>query len=168
MSSSITDSPLVQSIVQNPLNLFLLAIFLYLLVPIVMPTSISTLTPTVKSARGLAQSYSYLPTDHPRSAEWRKYTPKLLAIYDGTDGEANGEAARQGRSSGGEDANKGKILLSINRKVFDVSSGARFYGIGGPYGNFAGRDASRGMAKQSFDQGERRREWECNVAVCVD
>lgn len=26
--------------------------------------------------------------------------------------------------------------------------------IGGPYGNFAGRDASRGMAKQSFDLGE--------------
>jgi hypothetical protein len=24
---------------------------------------------------------------------------------------------------------------------------------GGPYGNFAGRDASRGMAKQSFDLG---------------
>lgn len=29
--------------------------------------------------------------------------------------------------------------------------------IGGPYGNFAGRDASRGMAKQSFDLGELRR-----------
>jgi membrane-associated progesterone receptor component len=35
--------------------------------------------------------------------------------------------------------------------VFDVSRGANFYGPSGPYGNFAGRDASRGMAKQSFE-----------------
>ena len=27
-------------------------------------------------------------------------------------------------------------------------------GSDGMYGNFAGRDASRGMAKQSFDEGE--------------
>ena len=27
-------------------------------------------------------------------------------------------------------------------------------GLDGMYGNFAGRDASRGMAKQSFDEGE--------------
>jgi membrane-associated progesterone receptor component len=26
--------------------------------------------------------------------------------------------------------------------------------LDGMYGNFAGRDASRGMAKQSFDEGE--------------
>lgn len=28
-----------------------------------------------------------------------------------------------------------------------------FWLLGGMYGNFAGRDASRGMAKQSFDEG---------------
>jgi hypothetical protein len=28
------------------------------------------------------------------------------------------------------------------------------HGSDGMYGNFAGRDASRGMAKQSFDEGE--------------
>lgn len=27
----------------------------------------------------------------------------------------------------------------------------RTFSIGGPYGNFAGRDASRGLAKNSFD-----------------
>jgi hypothetical protein len=32
-----------------------------------------------------------------------------------------------------------------------------FARIEGMYGNFAGRDASRGMAKQSFELGERRR-----------
>lgn len=37
-------------------------------------------------------------------------------------------------------------------KVFDVSPGRNFYGPGGPYENFAGRDATRGLACQSFDE----------------
>ena len=70
--------------------------------------------------------------------EWTKYTPRTLAVHDGTGPrEDNGKPSR--------------ILLCINRKVFDVTKGSNFYGPGGPYGNFAGRDASRGMAKQSFD-----------------
>lgn len=36
--------------------------------------------------------------------------------------------------------------------MFDVTSGSSFYGPGGPYSNFAGRDASRGLAKNSFDE----------------
>lgn len=42
-------------------------------------------------------------------------------------------------------------MLAIDRNVFDVTAGRGFYGPDGMYGNFAGRDASRGMAKQSFD-----------------
>ncbi|KAI8127850.1 Membrane-associated progesterone receptor component 2 [Lucilia cuprina] len=40
----------------------------------------------------------------------------------------------------------GRILVAVNGKVFDVTKGRRFYGPGGPYASFAGRDASRNLA----------------------
>lgn len=42
--------------------------------------------------------------------------------------------------------------MAVRGKVFDVSPGRNFYGPGGPYENFAGRDASRGLACGSFDE----------------
>ena len=42
--------------------------------------------------------------------------------------------------------------LAVRSRVFDVTSGKQFYGPGGPYSNFAGRDASRGLAHGSFDE----------------
>lgn len=44
-----------------------------------------------------------------------------------------------------------KVFIAIQGVVFDVTAGKGFYGPGGPYENFAGRDASRGLALNSFD-----------------
>lgn len=63
---------------------------------------------------------------------FKTYTPKTLQPFNGTDDP--------------------RVLLAVEGKVFDVSSGRSFYGPGGPYENFAGRDASRGLAKNSFDE----------------
>lgn len=43
------------------------------------------------------------------------------------------------------------MYLAVKGRVYDVSAGKSFYGPGGPYENFAGRDASRGLAKGRFD-----------------
>ncbi|KAI4254606.1 MAG: hypothetical protein L6R42_007124 [Xanthoria sp. 1 TBL-2021] len=63
---------------------------------------------------------------------FRTFTPPMLKPY-------NGE-------------NNMPVYLAVNGKVFDVSNGRNFYGPGGPYENFAGRDASRGLACGSFDE----------------
>ncbi|CAO3607512.1 unnamed protein product [Cunninghamella blakesleeana] len=71
---------------------------------------------------------------HPEVLVFRNYTPIELLPYDGTNKEV-----------------KERILMGVNGSVFDVSRGRSFYGPDGPYANFGGRDASRGLAKHSFD-----------------
>ena len=50
------------------------------------------------------------------------------------------------------DGRKGApIYLCVDGAVFDMSASPHFYGPEGPYGIFAGRDATRGLGKMSLD-----------------
>ncbi|KAI0065213.1 cytochrome b5 [Artomyces pyxidatus] len=115
----------------TPINTALLLYILYLLQRILLPrTSVPA-----KPHSEFKASYSWMPRAHPPTLLYTTYTPRTLAPFNGL-----------GDAEGG-----GRILLAIAGTVFDVTAGRSFYGPEGMYGNFAGRDASRGMAKQSFD-----------------
>src|SRR5271170_7538648 len=67
----------------------------------------------------------------PPPTVFRTFTPRTLLPKNGLNGEP--------------------VYLAVRGRVFDVTAGRHFYGPGGPYANFAGRDASRGLACGSFD-----------------
>ena len=48
----------------------------------------------------------------------------------------------------GSDPSK-PIYVALKSRIFDVSTGKSFYGPGAPYAMFAGKDASRALAKMS-------------------
>jgi len=65
-------------------------------------------------------------------ADERDYSSEELAAYDGSD--------------------PGKpLLIAIRGQVYDLRHGRDFYGPGGPYEMFAGKDCTRALAKMSFD-----------------
>merc|ERR1711974_267087 len=61
-----------------------------------------------------------------------KFTREELKKYNGHDGQP--------------------IYIGVANKVFDCMAGERFYGIGGAYSMFAGRDVSRAAGKFSTDE----------------
>ncbi|XP_052186846.1 membrane steroid-binding protein 1 [Diospyros lotus] len=60
-------------------------------------------------------------------------TEEELKAYDGTDPQK-------------------PLLMAIKGQIYDVSQSRMFYGPGGPYALFAGKDASRALAKMSFEE----------------
>jgi membrane-associated progesterone receptor component len=77
------------------------------------------------------RSKTVLPKPPPPTV-FQTFTPRTLLHKNGTNGKP--------------------VYLAVRGKVFDVTSGRQFYGPGGPYASFAGRDASRGLAHGSFDE----------------
>ncbi|ORY65990.1 membrane-associated progesterone receptor component 1 [Pseudomassariella vexata] len=72
-----------------------------------------------------------LPREPPATV-FKTFTPRELLPYNGLNGMP--------------------VYLAVRGRIFDVTNGRNFYGPGGPYENFAGRDASRGLACHSFDE----------------
>ncbi|KAK2022536.1 membrane-associated progesterone receptor component 1 [Colletotrichum zoysiae] len=72
-----------------------------------------------------------LPREPPATV-FRVFTPRALLPFTGEDGRP--------------------VYVAVRGRVFDVTAGRSFYGPGGPYSNFAGRDATRGLAMGSFDE----------------
>lgn len=54
------------------------------------------------------------------------------------------------RAYDGSDPKK-PLLMAIKGNIYDVSKSRMFYGPGGPYSLFAGRESSRALALMSFD-----------------
>lgn len=69
----------------------------------------------------------------PPPVQLGEITEEELSAYDGSD-------------------TKKPLLMAIKGQIYDVTQSRMFYGPGGPYALFAGRDASRALAKMSFEQ----------------
>ena len=65
----------------------------------------------------------------------RDFTPAQLAAFDGKDDDT-------------------PVYVALRGDVFDVSAARHFYGPGGGYEMFRGRDASRCLAKMSLEESD--------------
>ncbi|XP_058082560.1 membrane steroid-binding protein 1-like [Magnolia sinica] len=68
----------------------------------------------------------------PPPVQLGEITQEELKVYDGSDP-------------------KKPLLMAIKGQIYDVSQSRMFYGPGGPYALFTGKDASRALAKMSFE-----------------
>ena len=91
---------------ETPLNAALLLAIAYYVRQLVLPSASVPKTLPSEHSKG----YNWMPATHPDVSVFKTYTPKTLEPFNGKDGS--------------------KILLAIDRKVFDVTAGRNFYGPG--------------------------------------
>ncbi|KAK9367623.1 cytochrome b5-like heme/steroid binding domain-containing protein [Lipomyces kononenkoae] len=105
------------------LNAFLAIVAVYLIYRTVFPQT---------NPNGQVLNAQKQAKQNPKPIVFTKFTPATLQPFNGVVEE--------------------RVLMAVKGKVYDVSAGRSFYGPDGPYSNFAGRDASRGLAKGSFEE----------------
>lgn len=124
----------------SPLNLSLLAVLL-------------TFT-YFRFVRPYSGSQSTLAIEKDQPIVFTTFTPRTLLKFNGVPSEPFNP--------------DGKVYLAVKGKVHDVTPGRNFYGPGGPYENFAGRDATRGLACQSFDEDMLTKDLDGPLDDCAD
>jgi membrane-associated progesterone receptor component len=92
----------------TPLNVLLLIPIGYLLYDVLFPRAL--LAPGTPIPSSYEESYLWRPKAHMPVTVWKKYSPQTL---EGFSGKKNG-----------------RILLAIDRVVYDVTAGRSFYGPG--------------------------------------
>ncbi|XP_031502042.1 membrane steroid-binding protein 1-like [Nymphaea colorata] len=92
---------------------------------------------------GMFSSSAPLPRRAVEEEEEREPLPPPVQLGEITEEEL--------RAYDGSDPKK-PLLMAIKGQIYDVSQSRMFYGPGGPYALFAGRDASRALAKMSFEE----------------
>ncbi|CAN6279335.1 unnamed protein product [Urochloa humidicola] len=88
--------------------------------------------PPVSTRRREAEEEERALEPLPPPVQLGEVTEEELRAYDGSDP-------------------KKPLLMAIKGQIYDVTQSRMFYGPGGPYALFAGRDASRALAKMSFE-----------------
>ncbi|GMG19187.1 unnamed protein product [Ambrosiozyma monospora] len=113
-------------------NLILIAIFV-VIITFLLKTTLFPSVSTMDIEKEIDPSKSTIEQQKNEPVVEKLFTPRTLYKYNGFDLE--------------------QIYIAVRGNVYDVSKGRQFYGPSGPYNNFAGHDASRGLAMNSFDAG---------------
>lgn len=111
-------------VVSSPVNIFLLGLICYFSYKLIKKDSVKP--PARKNSKSVKE-LAKMPK--------RDFTLEQLKEFDGI-------------------KSNGRILIGVLGKVFDVSKAKDFYGPGGPYSVFAGRDASRALGTFSVDESQ--------------
>jgi len=115
----------LNDIISSPLNICLVALICYFSYKLIKKDTSNTKTTKKRSASLVKKQLEQMAK--------QDFTLEQLRQFDGI-------------------KSNGRLLIGVLGRVFDVSSASEFYGPGGPYSVFSGRDASRALATFSVDE----------------